>query len=333
MSKEDYKEQAGRLALHLANKHGVKLKPAATLELVAAMYGARDWNTLAASPGRSTPAGLAASDTLDVSPGEALFRQILSAGAESFTLRVVRYEHPLVRLPKFAPGVLSRASQASAPEPVKVRELSYRAGGLSITAGMTRELGADLCAFLSKKTQQRTDIFDVGTVLLGEFEYEFGDKVHQVRFRSIGQHTILTIEVEFEGMVSSTKSHRVVPFRLAQPQGKGELHLMPSGVRQEHAYSVARFLGVTDLRWAGSKWVTTPLAEFGDVELWFVRVDSAEEARACEALVQAGHRVLARVAGETVPEAVEQLKQWGLGPERLEKILSGVWGMPTIELQ
>lgn len=44
-----FKAQAVRLAQHLAAKHGVTLKHAAALEAVAALHGARDWNTLAAS--------------------------------------------------------------------------------------------------------------------------------------------------------------------------------------------------------------------------------------------------------------------------------------------
>jgi hypothetical protein len=330
MSKEHYKEQASRLASHLVNKHGVKLRPAATLEAVAAMYGARDWNTLAASSATSVPVSSASADTLAVSAGEALFRQILTAGAQAFTLRVVRYGYPLVRAPKLPVGVLSRASRMAAPEPVKVSELSYWAGGLDVVAGMTRELGADLCAFISKKTKQRTDIFDLGATLLGAFEYEFGGKVHHVRCCATGQHTSVIIEVEFAESPQLEEPPKIVPLRLGRPQGKGELHIMPEGVREAYAYSVARTLGVTDLRWAGSKWTTIPLAEFGEVELWFVRVDSEEEALACEALVLAGHRVLARVAGKTVPEAVEQLKQWGLGSERLEKILCGAWGLPKV---
>lgn len=41
-----YKAQAKRLAAHLADKLGVKLKHASVLEAVAALHGARDWNTL-----------------------------------------------------------------------------------------------------------------------------------------------------------------------------------------------------------------------------------------------------------------------------------------------
>jgi hypothetical protein len=53
MSIDFLKAQANRLAHHLADKHGIKLKHAAVLEAIAAVHGVRDWNTLraAAAPG------------------------------------------------------------------------------------------------------------------------------------------------------------------------------------------------------------------------------------------------------------------------------------------
>lgn len=41
-----YKAQAKRLAKHLADKHGVRLKHASVLEAISALHGAKDWNTL-----------------------------------------------------------------------------------------------------------------------------------------------------------------------------------------------------------------------------------------------------------------------------------------------
>lgn len=49
MSTSIFKAQASRLAQHLADKHGIKLKHASVLEAIAALHGARDWNTLSAS--------------------------------------------------------------------------------------------------------------------------------------------------------------------------------------------------------------------------------------------------------------------------------------------
>ena len=49
MSTPVFKAQASRLAQHLADKHGIKLKHASVLEAIAALHGARDWNTLSAS--------------------------------------------------------------------------------------------------------------------------------------------------------------------------------------------------------------------------------------------------------------------------------------------
>lgn len=43
-----FKQQAARLADHLATKHKLSLKHASTLEAIAAVHGARDWNTLRA---------------------------------------------------------------------------------------------------------------------------------------------------------------------------------------------------------------------------------------------------------------------------------------------
>lgn len=48
MSLESLKKQAGRLASYLGAKHRVNLKHASALEVVAAMHGARNWQTLAA---------------------------------------------------------------------------------------------------------------------------------------------------------------------------------------------------------------------------------------------------------------------------------------------
>ncbi len=48
MSIDLYKAEAKRLAEHLADVHGVKLKHSSVLEAVAALHGARDWNTLMA---------------------------------------------------------------------------------------------------------------------------------------------------------------------------------------------------------------------------------------------------------------------------------------------
>jgi len=50
----DHKVQADRLGEHLANKHGVKLKHASLLEAIAAIHGARDWNTLSARNNSTT---------------------------------------------------------------------------------------------------------------------------------------------------------------------------------------------------------------------------------------------------------------------------------------
>ena len=52
MSLESLKKQAGRLATYLGAKHRVNLKHASALEVVAAMHGARNWQTLAAGAPR-----------------------------------------------------------------------------------------------------------------------------------------------------------------------------------------------------------------------------------------------------------------------------------------
>ncbi len=49
MSADHYKAEAKRLAAHLVDTHGIKLKHASVLEAIAALHGARDWNTLLAS--------------------------------------------------------------------------------------------------------------------------------------------------------------------------------------------------------------------------------------------------------------------------------------------
>lgn len=49
MTIEFFKAQASRLADHLADKHGIKLKRASVLEAIASVHGVRDWNTLRAS--------------------------------------------------------------------------------------------------------------------------------------------------------------------------------------------------------------------------------------------------------------------------------------------
>lgn len=48
MSIDLYKAEAKRLAYHLADVHGVKLKHTSVLAAIAALHGARDWNTLIA---------------------------------------------------------------------------------------------------------------------------------------------------------------------------------------------------------------------------------------------------------------------------------------------
>lgn len=45
-----YKAQAERLAAHFSSVHKFRLKHAASLEAIAAVHGARDWNTLCARP-------------------------------------------------------------------------------------------------------------------------------------------------------------------------------------------------------------------------------------------------------------------------------------------
>jgi hypothetical protein len=53
MNPETYKAQAARLAEHLAVTHGIKLKHHAVLNAIAAIHGARNWNTLQAAPAGS----------------------------------------------------------------------------------------------------------------------------------------------------------------------------------------------------------------------------------------------------------------------------------------
>jgi hypothetical protein len=45
-----YKQQASRLTQHFADVHKLRLKHASSLEAVAALHGAKDWNTLLAAP-------------------------------------------------------------------------------------------------------------------------------------------------------------------------------------------------------------------------------------------------------------------------------------------
>lgn len=319
MSKEHFKGQAARLAAHLANKHGVKLRPAATLEAVAALHGARDWNTLVAGLPCTDRARAATGSADEVSAGEALFQQILATGAEDFSLWVVGYESPLTH----GPGII-------AGKRVRVRELKYSANGLRVKASVHRELGAALCEFLEQKAKAAPISFESGTGILGAFDYKFGDKVHEVRYWAMGRHNHAKIVVDFADRPPRLQPLEFARAPRAKRQSKGELHLMPAGIRQDYCFAVARDLKVTDLRWAGARWTQVNPSEFGEAELWFIRVDTPEEVLACEALVLAGHRVLARVAGETVAEAIEQLERWGFGADRLQRIVCGVWGLPRI---
>lgn len=60
MSENTFKAQAQRLAAYLAGVHGIKIKNSSTLEAVAAMHGARDWNSLVgASKAKGQPSGYA----------------------------------------------------------------------------------------------------------------------------------------------------------------------------------------------------------------------------------------------------------------------------------
>lgn len=68
MTNPVYKGQADRLAAHLAATHGIKLKRSSVLEAIAAVHGARDWNTLSATESLvsgplSTPASAFAADS------------------------------------------------------------------------------------------------------------------------------------------------------------------------------------------------------------------------------------------------------------------------------
>jgi len=54
-----YKAQAERLAAHFSSVHKFRLKHGASLEAVAAVHGARDWNTLSARPHEAVGADVA----------------------------------------------------------------------------------------------------------------------------------------------------------------------------------------------------------------------------------------------------------------------------------
>jgi hypothetical protein len=56
MSTDVFKAQASRLAHHLSDKHGIKLKHGSVLEAIASVHGVRDWNTLRASASIASPA-------------------------------------------------------------------------------------------------------------------------------------------------------------------------------------------------------------------------------------------------------------------------------------
>lgn len=71
MTLESLKKQASRLAAYLGEKHRVNLKHSSVLEALAAVYGARNWQTLAARAGtsqdRSTGAYAHQNETLPLS--------------------------------------------------------------------------------------------------------------------------------------------------------------------------------------------------------------------------------------------------------------------------
>lgn len=53
MSASHFKIEAERLCAHLAERHGWSLKHSSSLEAIAALHGARDWNTLCSRPDSS----------------------------------------------------------------------------------------------------------------------------------------------------------------------------------------------------------------------------------------------------------------------------------------
>lgn len=85
MSTPIFKAQATRLALHLADKHGIKLKHASVLEAIAALHGARDWNTLSASSGAGAELSLAGVSA-QPQPGERLQMTPVCAGSLNDTM-------------------------------------------------------------------------------------------------------------------------------------------------------------------------------------------------------------------------------------------------------
>jgi hypothetical protein len=69
MSNELYKAQAARLVKFLSEHHKFRLKQSTSLEAIAAMHGARDWNTLIArKPEKLTPVSVEAAGQATAAP-------------------------------------------------------------------------------------------------------------------------------------------------------------------------------------------------------------------------------------------------------------------------
>lgn len=117
---EQLKAQAARLADHLGTKHGIKLKHSAFLEAIAAIHGARNWQSLCAAPSAGTEAFPAPTTSPAVLPPEAnRFRASYLVGnhrlAETeFPLQLIAPQHSVEAAIVVRELVRQQVSQAGA---------------------------------------------------------------------------------------------------------------------------------------------------------------------------------------------------------------------------
>ena len=320
MSASTYKAQAERLAAHLVAKHGIKLKSASMLEAIAAAHGARDWNTLAASPSlpekKPEPGRALGAQSTQLSPEEALFQEVLRTGS-----RDLRLDEP-----KNYP---------------KRWTLDYGSPLLRAHVELSPERGRAFRDFLFSLARLAPAASRPGQLQFGRFVYEYGETQVDglLRVHAAGAAEALVVELNEGTLVSElTRSFAAIePFvqALTAPAAKGLF--VVAGVTDSYAHHKA--LALASLS-QGSVILNTH--DYSNEQI--VRVEPGGPTRELvlgelrdvpgtknvTALLNAGQLVLATVHGNCISTALRRLEEVGMPRDVLAQHLRGVVAVKRI---
>ena len=319
MSAETFKAQAERLAAHLANKHGIKLKSSSMLEAVAALHGARDWNTLVAASTKLTSGPVAPVASPVVASAQDSPQDFLEAA-----------------LQVHAPTLLLRATSR---EGWTNWSLQYEGTTGQHTSSLSPEVAKAFRGRLLAAAGLLVSDCRPGELRHGSFSYPSADGQVQVVVRTLGSPHGETLAAELRTPFALRRRLQSLPTvapwvaDFLRPRQAG-LYIVAGITNSGADFTVDALATMAKDRTAvSSENFTKDLSLFSPAlkfDLVTGELREKEGVMACRVLLGKGNLVLAQAHANSAASVVARLQQLGMPVEAMRKHLRGILFVKTI---